>query len=108
VIYGRKNRIDFYVLPVEELLGSRQPGAEHEPTASCVGEIEDDQVSWSATLTRTVLKGPYEAPQREEMLIDEVDEDAMETICHYTLRELIEKTQQILAHTGMAANWAVE
>jgi hypothetical protein len=78
VMHGHKNRIDFYVVPVEELIGNKHPGSGYQPVVSCEAEIDGSDVNWNAngqTLT----------------------EEMMETVCHITLRQLVEATQQVLA-----------
>jgi len=78
VMHGHKNRIDFYVVPVEELIGNKHPGSGYPPVVSCVAEIDGSDVNWSANG-------------------QDLTEEMMETVCHITLRQLVEATQQVLA-----------
>jgi hypothetical protein len=95
VVHGQKNRINFYVVPIEELFGSKNPSSAHEPIASCTGGLVDDDVQWTMEVPDFNPNDPY-APATTKT--HELTEDAMEAVCHYALRYLIEATQKTLAH----------
>jgi hypothetical protein len=83
IVHGQKNRIELFVVPVEDLIGNKNPGQGREPIGFCLGEIADDDVTWTCDG-------------------DELCEEVMENLCHKALRELIEATQTALARTPLS------
>jgi hypothetical protein len=81
VLYGNKNRISLYVVPVEGLIGNQTPGEGHEPIGECIGTFENGETFWTCN-------------------DDDLSEDALETMCHDALRELITSTKETLSQSA--------
>jgi hypothetical protein len=96
VLHGRKNRIDVFVLPVEDLLGAKNPGEDHEPMAVCIAETTGEDVVWNVDIVTKECEGPY-APVKRTHKKYKLTEETMETLCHFALKELIESTQMMLS-----------
>lgn len=94
VVHGQKNRINFYVVPIEELFGSKHGSSGQEPIASCIASINDDNVVWTMEVPDFDPNDPY-SPARTKT--HDLSDDAMEAVSHYALRYLIEATQKTLS-----------
>ncbi len=95
VIYGHKNRVEMYVVPIEDLFGNKELAGGHEPIALCIATLDGEKVNWSSHVVQIESSSPYD--QRKEQVVAPLTEETMEGLCHLVLRELIEKTQQVLA-----------
>lgn len=84
VLHGYKNKIEFYVVPVEELIGKQHPGSGHEPVATCVAEMNGKEVGW-------LCDGQA------------FTEEQMESTCHMALKVLLENTQNMLSQMAVAS-----
>lgn len=82
VLFGQRNVINFYVVPVDSLIGSQHPGSGREPMISCVAQMINDQVQW---------------------FIDDIpiNEDVVEAACHSCLREMMESTQSVVSRMAL-------
>lgn len=97
VLHGQKDKIHCYVVPVEDLLGSRNPAGEHEPLAVCSAEFTDGTPKWNVEMDVSDSNEPYSI--RKKFSTHEMSDENMENLCHYLLRHLIDKTQLVLSNS---------